>query len=129
MKDNLLGENIKFLRKENEWGQEKLAERLGVAKSMVSKYESGANDVKSDKLKALSDLFGVTIDDLIKVDLRARARGSNSGNELQANFERRLAALEERLNNQPNPEDQATLDKLVKVLREKYPGVAKELGL
>lgn len=61
-----LGDKIFQLRKQAEWSQEELAERCGVSRQSVSKWESGQSTPDLDKLVALSQLFGVTTDSLLK---------------------------------------------------------------
>ena len=58
--DNLIG-----LRKYHNWSQEELAEKIGVSRQTLSKYETGESLPDIEKCKLLADLFGVTIDDLI----------------------------------------------------------------
>lgn len=60
------GNNLQRLRKENEMSQERLAEVLEVSRQAISKWESNATYPETEKLIALSDLFGVSIDYLIK---------------------------------------------------------------
>lgn len=60
------GMKLQDLRKSKGLSQEALAERLNVSRQAVSKWESGAGYPEMDKLILLSDLFGVTIDYLIK---------------------------------------------------------------
>jgi len=57
---------IQQLRKEKGISQEALAEMLGVSRQAVSKWESGQTFPETDKLIALSDIFGVTLDSLLK---------------------------------------------------------------
>lgn len=59
-------EKLQTLRKQNGMSQEKLAEMLGISRQAVSKWESGQSYPDMDKLIALSDLFKVSIDSLIK---------------------------------------------------------------
>jgi len=54
------------LRKEKGISQEGLAEMLGVSRQAVSKWESGMTFPETDRLIALSDIFGVTLDSLLK---------------------------------------------------------------
>ena len=61
-----LSEKIIQLRKRNGWSQEELAERLNVSRQSVSKWESGQSVPELDKILQLSNLFGVTTDELIK---------------------------------------------------------------
>lgn len=61
-----LGGKITELRRQKGWSQENLAEKLGVTRQSVSKWESGASVPDLDKIIGLSELFGVTTDYLIK---------------------------------------------------------------
>lgn len=61
-----LGERIAALRGEQKLSQGDLAERLNVSRQSVSKWETGASVPELDKLLALSDVFGVTLDQLVK---------------------------------------------------------------
>jgi transcriptional regulator with XRE-family HTH domain len=58
-------EKLKLLRKEKRLSQEELAALLKVSRQSVSKWESGQTYPEIDKLIILSDLFKVTLDDLI----------------------------------------------------------------
>lgn len=60
------GENLQRLRKGKGMSQEKLAEILEVSRQAISKWESNAAYPETEKLIALSNLFGVSIDYLIK---------------------------------------------------------------
>ncbi|MFR7590886.1 MAG: helix-turn-helix domain-containing protein [Longibaculum sp.] len=60
------GMKLQDLRKAKGLSQEALAEKLNVSRQAVSKWESGVGYPEMDKLILLSDLFGVTIDYLIK---------------------------------------------------------------
>lgn len=59
------GEKLKKLRKDNALTQEELAERLYVTRTAVSKWELDKGFPAIDSLKAISELFGVSIDELI----------------------------------------------------------------
>lgn len=59
-------EKLQLLRKERGLSQEALAEMLDVSRQAVSKWESGISYPETDKLVALSDLFSVTLDSLVK---------------------------------------------------------------
>lgn len=62
----VFSERLQTLRKEKRLSQEQLAELLNVSRQAVSKWESGQTYPEIDKLIKLSDLFNITIDDLIK---------------------------------------------------------------
>ncbi len=52
------------MRKINQLTQEDVAEKVGVTRQSVAKWESGDTVPDLDKCKALADLFGVSLDDL-----------------------------------------------------------------
>lgn len=65
----ILAEKIMNLRKKNGWSQEELARQLSVSRQSVSKWEGGQSVPDLDKLLALSQLFGVTLDYLVKDEI------------------------------------------------------------
>ena len=62
----MLSEKIINLRKSRGWSQEELAEKLDVSRQSVSKWESGVSNPELDKIVAMSTLFGVSTDYLLK---------------------------------------------------------------
>ncbi len=58
-------EKLQHLRKQKEITQEELAAAIYVSRTAVSKWESGRGYPSIDSLKALSEFFGVTIDELL----------------------------------------------------------------
>ena len=59
-------DKLQELRKEKGLSQEALAEMLGVSRQAISKWESGQTYPETDKLIILSDIFGITLDSLLK---------------------------------------------------------------
>ena len=59
-------DKLTALRRQAGMSQEQLAERLGVTRQSVSKWESGAAQPELAKLVALSELFRVSVDYLVK---------------------------------------------------------------
>lgn len=59
-KDNLIS-----LRKANSLSQEELAEKIGISRQTLSKYETGESVPDIEKSKAIADFFGVSLDDLV----------------------------------------------------------------
>ena len=59
-------EKLAELRRQRGWSQEQLANRLGITRQSVSKWESGTAMPDLEKLIALSELLDVTIDFLVK---------------------------------------------------------------
>ena len=60
-----LGERIYRLRTEKGMSQGDLAEALSVSRQSVSKWETDGATPDLDKLIKLSQLFGVTLDELV----------------------------------------------------------------
>ena len=60
-----VSERIKELRIEREWSQEQMAERLGVSRQAITKWETGAGAPDIENLMAIAQLFGVTTDSLL----------------------------------------------------------------
>ena len=58
-------EKLQELRKNSGLTQEELAEVLFVSRTAISKWESGRGLPSIDSLKAISNYFSVTIDDLL----------------------------------------------------------------
>ena len=60
-----LGEKIYRLRTDRNLTQEQLAEKLGVTRQSISKWEGDLVKPEIEKLKAMAKLFEVSLDDLI----------------------------------------------------------------
>lgn len=61
----MFSDNLTELRKLHNMSQEELAEKINVSRQTLSKYETGESLPDIDKCKALAEVFGVTIDDLV----------------------------------------------------------------
>ncbi len=53
------------LRKQKGFSQEELANRLNVSRQTISKWEVGDSTPELEKLIAISDLFGISLDELV----------------------------------------------------------------
>lgn len=62
----LFNEKLKMLRKENNLTQERLAEKINVSRQAITKWESGEGTPDIENLKQISQVFNITIDELIK---------------------------------------------------------------
>lgn len=62
-KDNLIS-----LRKNLNLSQDELAEKIGVSRQTLSKYETGESLPDIEKCRLLADVFGVSMDDLTNYD-------------------------------------------------------------
>ena len=65
----ILADKILELRKQNGWSQEELADKLGVSRQAISKWEGAQSIPDMERIIALSRLFGVTTDLLVKDEL------------------------------------------------------------
>ena len=59
------GDKLIELRKKNGYSQEELAEKLGVSRQSVSKWESNNTYPETDKIIQIANLFDCSMDDLI----------------------------------------------------------------
>lgn len=60
-----LGENLQQLRKNAGLSQEEVAQKLFLTRQSISKWENGGAEPGVENLKALANLYGVTVDELI----------------------------------------------------------------
>lgn len=63
---NIIAKNIITLRKSHDWTQAELAEKLNYSDKAVSKWERGESVPDVSVLKKITDLFGVSIDYLVR---------------------------------------------------------------
>ena len=80
----ILADKIIDLRKKNGWSQEELAEHLNVSRQSVSKWESGMSVPDLNKIIAMSELFGVSTDYLLKDELDAPTPSETTGKDAAA---------------------------------------------
>lgn len=69
----LLSEKILTLRKKNGWSQEELAEKCGVSRQSISKWEGNLSTPELSKIILLSELFQVSTDCLLKEDMQPQS--------------------------------------------------------
>ncbi len=60
-----LADRLVSLRKENKLSQEALAEKLGLSRQSISKWERAEASPDTDNLIALADLYGMSLDELL----------------------------------------------------------------
>lgn len=74
---NLLGDNIRFLRKRQNYNQADIAKAIGVLLASASDYERGKTEPKIETIINIADHFNVSIDALLRMEL-------NEGNLVEA---------------------------------------------
>ncbi len=73
-----LSENLKKIRKEHNLSQEQLAEKLGVSRQSVSKWESELAYPELDKIIQISSLFNINVDDLLNQNIQEVTKETQS---------------------------------------------------
>lgn len=66
-----LGNKIMTLRKKNNMSQEELAEKVGVTRQTISKWELEETSPDITQAKTLSNIFKVSLDELVNNDLNS----------------------------------------------------------
>ncbi len=64
----MISVNLQHLRRLNGYSQEEVAEKIGVSRQAVAKWENGETAPDLTNSMALAELYGVTLDDLVKFD-------------------------------------------------------------
>ncbi len=112
------GTRVKALRKQKEWTQMELAEKIGIRFPQLNKYECGLQAPPFDKLIMLSEALGTTVDFLLTGEL--------TDTQLLHNFRllERFRALESFRNN-----DQESIITLIDALivKQRVEGALKPL--
>lgn len=60
------GANMKALREQSNMTQAQLAEKAGVTRSLIAQYEIGSKTPTIIVAKRIADIFGVTLDDIVR---------------------------------------------------------------
>ena len=62
----MLKDNLILLRSINGFSQEEIAEKIGISRQAYAKWEKGSTVPDVDKCAKLADIYGTTIDSLIR---------------------------------------------------------------
>ena len=73
---SLAGQNLKYLRKLRGWTQEEFAAKLRIKRSLIGAYEEERADPRLEVLETISQIFKVTLDELLLQDL-SEIKGSS----------------------------------------------------
>lgn len=76
-----LAAKLVTLRKQKGLTQMELAEKLDVSRQAISRWEVGAAVPSTDNLKILSDLYGVSVDDILKGEVASLSQHTNFSEE------------------------------------------------
>ena len=66
---SVAGQNLKYLRKLRGWTQEEFANKLGIKRSLIGAYEEERADPRIDILEIVSEIFKLTLDELLLKDV------------------------------------------------------------
>ncbi len=69
MADKLLGTNLRYLRKKNNYIQSDMQDICGITGATWSNYENSVSEPDIYKLLEISNIFGVTVEDILTADL------------------------------------------------------------
>ena len=72
----IAGQNLKYLRKLRGWTQEEFAGKLGIKRSLLGAYEEERAEPRLEVLETVSDMFKVSLDELLRNDLNDSNQGS-----------------------------------------------------
>lgn len=78
---SLINSNIKYLRKQKGLTQDSFANEIGVTRSVIGAYEEGRAEPKIKTMQVMADYFGISMDQLIGVDLAEAAASHIRGND------------------------------------------------
>ncbi len=102
-----IGQKIKVLREMKNFTQEYMADRLGVAQSAYSKLEKEDTDISLSKLEKISEIFNISVEDLLKINENVVFNNFNSTNIQQAScfittnekelYDKNIATLEKHI--------------------------------
>ena len=81
-----LGNKIKYYRNEKELSQEELAERVYVSRQTISNWENNKSYPDINSIVLLSEVFEISIDNLIKGDVEQMKKEINSEEVKKLNF-------------------------------------------
>ena len=66
---SMLARNLKYLRNREHFSQEDMAKLLKISQADLGRYESGTAELSNQSLVRVSEIFNVTIDNLLKKDI------------------------------------------------------------
>lgn len=75
-----LGKTIQDFRKKNHLSQEQLAERIGVARQTISKWELEETAPNLNQANKLSQILGLSLDELVGGNIESKSLEVNNTN-------------------------------------------------
>lgn len=91
----ILADKIMEERKRNGWSQEELAQKLGVSRQSVSKWESAQSVPDLNRILQLADLFSVSTDYLLKDEIESKKDEDGLSESVDISKKLRKVSMEE----------------------------------
>ena len=88
-----LSDNLKKIRKDNNLSQEQLAEKLGVSRQSVSKWESNQAYPEMDKVLQICQMFNLNVDELLNQNIKEIKDKKDSKNNINKYMDDFLAFI------------------------------------
>ena len=85
-----MGQKIYELRKSKNWSQEYVADKIGVSRQAVSRWELDESIPDVEKLSVLSNLFSISIDNLINPQSETTKNNAFVNSDLQKNINKKM---------------------------------------
>lgn len=76
---NYLSSNLRYLRKRKKLSQQQFADILNIKRSNIAAYETKNVEPRLALINTMAEYFGVSLSDIISVDLKERARVAEFG--------------------------------------------------
>nr|WP_253931585.1 helix-turn-helix transcriptional regulator [Lewinella sp. W8] len=76
---NYLSRNLRYLRKRKKLSQQQFADILNIKRSNIAAYETKNVEPRLALINTMAEYFGVSLSDIISVDLKERARVAEFG--------------------------------------------------
>lgn len=88
-----IGNNLKRLREKNGFSQELIAEKIGVSRQAVSKWENDTSNPSTENLIKISKLFEVDVDVLTNGDVTSEKSETNKSIRYFKSYEDKMRVL------------------------------------
>jgi transcriptional regulator with XRE-family HTH domain len=75
--------NLIYLRKENNYTQKDLADKLNYSDKVISKWERGESAPDLEALNIISRFYGITMDELVRADLSSKEKTGSKSNKIE----------------------------------------------
>ncbi|MBN2166009.1 MAG: LexA family transcriptional regulator [Marinilabiliaceae bacterium] len=98
--NNILGSNIKYLRKQKGLTQDQLANKIGITRAVIGSYEEGRATPKLSALQTLSHYFSTSLDQLVNIDLNNAQNSDENIIDITGRNMRILSTMVDRDNNE-----------------------------